>query len=105
MSIPSCVSKAFEIICRKHPDLPAIFYQKEYITYSTLERVTRKTSQYFKPGQIIMVGIDEGKDLVALELAIWRSGATVCPFDIKRDPRAREVVSWVKPDLIVISLS
>jgi acyl-CoA synthetase (AMP-forming)/AMP-acid ligase II len=102
----SSVAQAFEITCSKFPRHPALQYKDETISYSRLEAVINHCTvklQPFTRNDIVVVSIEEGKDLVAVELAIWKAKAIVCPFDVRKDPRAKSVLQRLQPNLIVVA--
>jgi len=105
------VAEAFRATALRFPDRPALSpigfsagSPEATITYRQLDRVSEAcSSAYFKKGQVVVVGVDEGRDLVAIELAAWKAGAAVCPFDLKKDPRSVAVLQRLHPDLVVLA--
>jgi acyl-CoA synthetase (AMP-forming)/AMP-acid ligase II len=99
------VAQGFEATATRWPHRPALEYKGEVISYAQLQRVVNNRNAWFGWNDIVVVSIEEGKDLVAVELAIWRVGAIVCPFDVRKDPRAKSIVERLQPALVIVANS
>ena len=113
MSIFSSVIEAFEAVARQQPTFPALIDITGggdvpcIVSYGQLLAVCAQAARihWKEKNQVIAVAIEEGRDLVAVELAVWMAEGAVCPFDVRRDPRADDVMDTLQPDLIVIANS
>ena len=107
----SSVAEAFLAVARRFASRPALINANDsngesIVSYGRLLQVAhRGAHKYFRHGEVIVVGIDEGRDLVAIELAAWLAGAGVCPFDVRNDPRANDVIARLDPEWIVLANS
>lgn len=101
------VAEVFEdSTCREHANRPALQYRGETVSHRELLRVARRcASTHLLQDSLVVVGIDQGKDLVAIELACWLAGVAVCPFDVLHDPRALAVLERLQPDKVVVPRS
>ena len=112
LPLPKTIAEEFIHAAQRFPTRPALISTcdpstgQRIVTYRRLLSVAREgANKAFKEGQVIVVGIEEGCDLVAIELAAWLAGAAVCPFDVRKDPRSRDAISMLNPDLVVIANS
>jgi acyl-CoA synthetase (AMP-forming)/AMP-acid ligase II len=105
------VAEAFVQTARRFASRSALInahdaFGETIITYGRLLSIASKGARKsFKDGQVVVIGIEEGRDLVAVELAAWLAGAAVCPFDVRKDPRASEVLARLNPDFVVVANS
>lgn len=100
------VASEFARLAASHGAREALFDMKtdESVSYSRLLQVCAGCAQeHFRPSMLVLVAVEEGKDLVAIQLAAWLAGARVCPFDARRDPRVLGVIERLRPDVVVVA--
>ncbi|MCP5002326.1 MAG: amino acid adenylation domain-containing protein, partial [Planctomycetes bacterium] len=94
----SCLHHIFEGIAKSHPNLCAVQYQEESITYEELEKASRACALWLlkngaKPDMVIGVHMDRSIELVVALLGILRSGAAYLPIDVNfPETRIRYIV-------------
>ncbi|KAH9255729.1 hypothetical protein BASA81_006123 [Batrachochytrium salamandrivorans] len=100
------VASEFANLARSHGAREALFDMRtsESISYSRLLQVCADCAhKHFQSSMLVMVAVEEGKDLVGIQLAAWLAGARVCPFDARRDPRVLGVIERLRPDFVVVA--
>lgn len=106
-----CVHHLFEEQVIKSPDAIAVVYEEEQATYSELNAMANRLAHYLvKQGAaedtIVAICMERGIDMIAVLLAISKTGATYLPLD-PIYPKARQelILEDAKPSLFITQTS
>lgn len=103
------VIELFEEQVKKNPDLPAVWFEGDCLTYSELNQKANSLANYLKssqvnPGDIVAMLLDKSLEVVVSAVAILKVGAVYLPIDVTYpEERVRYMLSNSESKVVLTS--